>query len=143
MILPEPSQNPSGEPADYVEDAEGVDVPADLASENLSKRERGSPSFSGDADDNDDDPQVRATLNEGSVERGMGSMRKQRSTLRAQLLALVAAIDEGSQKRGSRAHHQNPTWIKNALGDNWENQLTTVLRDIDRRKKNDDTTNRS
>lgn len=41
--------------------------------------------------------------------------------------------------RGSQASHENPTWIRKALGDIWEHQLTAVLRDINCHNRRADT----
>lgn len=48
--------------------------------------------------------------------------------------------------RGGQDPHENPTGvrgIKKALGNKWESQLATVLREIDRHKKSDGAAERS
>ncbi|KAG8897139.1 hypothetical protein FRC00_004765 [Tulasnella sp. 408] len=150
--LPEASQNASRGLADSGESAGqgvgSVDVLDDPAPENLLTREHAGPYSSEDAHDDGDDQQLLARP-EGSS--GLdGRMRDkedddqdQRNTLKAQLLALVAALDEDAQMRGSQVPHENPIGvqgIRQALGSNWESQLAAVLQGIDLHKKKGDTT---
>lgn len=70
----------------------------------------------------------------------------QGNDLRAQLLALVAAIDESTQARGGQVPHGNPTGvqgIRRALGAQWEGRLATVLRDLQGHENVASTTNNS
>ncbi|KAG9024496.1 hypothetical protein FS837_005343 [Tulasnella sp. UAMH 9824] len=149
--LPEALRNASGGLTDSGEGAQGanagsVDVPHDPAPENLLTREQTVPCSSEYGHDDDNDRQVRARP-EGDLGSD-GRMRDEkerdeRIALKAQLLALVAAIDEDTDMRGSQAPHENPIGvqdIRKALGNNWESQLATVLQGIDRHKKNGGTT---
>ncbi|KAG9027114.1 hypothetical protein FS837_004372 [Tulasnella sp. UAMH 9824] len=149
--LPKASHNVSGGSTASGEGAQGagvgeVGVPDDPAPENLLTREQAIPCSAEYAHDKDNDRQVRARP-EGSLGSN-GRMqdekeRDQRITLKAQLLALAAAIDEDTEMRGSQAPHENAIGvqdIRKALGNNWESQLATVLQSIDFHKKNGGTT---
>ncbi|KAG9041839.1 hypothetical protein FS837_011688 [Tulasnella sp. UAMH 9824] len=146
-VPPEAPQNSSSKPVDSPGSTQGVgsvDVSSEPESKNMSKRKRGTLRASGDPEDNEDDRRVRARLAGGS-DGGMQDEDDQERevplqpyTLKAQLLALVAAIDEASQMKGSQVSHENPIGIqgiRKALGNKWESQLATVLRDIDHHKK--------
>ncbi|KAG9036571.1 hypothetical protein FS837_001642 [Tulasnella sp. UAMH 9824] len=142
---PEASQNTLGGSTDSGEGAQDAGWVIDLedpAPKNLLKRKRADPDSSGYAHSDEDDRKVRARL-EGSSGSD-GRMRDEEeedrddcNALKAQLLALVAAIDERAQIRGSQAPHENSSrmpGIRKALGDQWDSQLATVLQDIDRHK---------
>ncbi|KAG8915075.1 hypothetical protein FRC00_008153 [Tulasnella sp. 408] len=151
--LPEASQNDSGGLQASGEGAQGasagpVDVPDDPVLENFLMREEAGSYSSEYADDDDGDRQGKtrpegSSGSDGRMRDEVDAERVESNTLKAQLLALVAAIDEDTQMRGGQAPHENPIGvegIRKALGNKWESQLATVLRGIDHHKKNVGTT---
>ncbi|KAG8901763.1 hypothetical protein FRC00_004817 [Tulasnella sp. 408] len=147
--FPLASPNPAGVLVDSGECAQGaaggVAVHSGPGSENLRKRKRAGSSSSGDTGGNDNARRVRTRLEgnpDGTMKGEEEEEREEDNDFKAHLLALLAAIDESAQAREGQITTTSVRGIRQALGDKWESQLTTVLQNINRDKKGAGTSDR-
>ncbi|KAG8921590.1 hypothetical protein FRC01_000177 [Tulasnella sp. 417] len=125
--LPKGAENPSRGRGDHGEVAHASgqeDVPARAASDRKDADLRSS------GDDNQDDDDRRLGGKEGKSDPGPRAKEEEHDALKAQLLALAAAIEQGSQPAGSHTPLDSSAWIRGI-----RNQLATVLRDIDHQEE--------
>ncbi|KAG8901760.1 hypothetical protein FRC00_004814 [Tulasnella sp. 408] len=122
--------------------ADMVDVQAGPTPENLLKRRWGGPYSPENADSGDGDGrrvQARVSASRDGSTGAEVDEEREGNTLKTQLLALVAAIDRGSQMAKGQVPHDTRSQIgriREALGHKWESQLATVLKSVHQQEEN-------